>query len=378
MKKLWIRFLVPCLFLVLSTNSVGQLFERRTIEEISFSSQVLKEKRPILISKPTLYEGSTERYFVVYVLDGNLNTGFTSGIAELLYQSGFPRLLVVGIPSTYRDRDLTPTAYGETTSGGGADNFLRFLKEELIPYVDENYRTHDFKVLIGHSFGGLFATHTLYTDPDIFNAYVAITPTVVYDNFYSGNKLRTFLREKNTLPTSFFFSVGNEPNLEGDAVFHLNELFKKEAPSDLNWKFEYYQKENHSTTPLIATLDGLRFTFQDLVLEDEVVKTKGLEYLKTYYANLKNKYDIPIKVPQRTLMNYGYYLMENSLNDEALDVFRLYAEMHPTIPVPYDAMADIYIKKNNRKRAIFCLEKLLMMNPGYDYAKKRLDKLNEN
>ncbi|WP_299487706.1 alpha/beta hydrolase-fold protein [uncultured Allomuricauda sp.] len=378
MKKMLIRFLVPCLFLVLSTPSVGQLFERRTIEEISFSSQVLKEKRPILISKPTLYEERNERYFVVYVLDGNMNTGFTSGIAELLYQSGFPRLLVIGIPSTYRDRDLTPTAYGETTSGGGADNFLRFLKEELIPYVDENYRTHDFKVLIGHSFGGLFATHTLYTEPDLFNAYVAITPTVVYDNFYSGNKLRRFFRNKNTLPTSFFFSVGNEPNPEGDAVFHLNELFKKEAPSDLSWKFEYYRKENHSTTPLIATLDGLRFIFQDLVLEDEIVKIKGLEYLKTYYANLKNKYNIPIKVPQRTLMNYGYYLMENSRNDEALDVFGFYAEIHPTIPVPYDAMADIYIKNNDKKKAIFCLETLLKMNPGYDYAKKRLDKLNGN
>lgn len=371
-KTKWILLILLIMF---HMNNLKAQVDRRLIEEIRLESKILSETRPILISKPTGYDRSSDSYFVVYVLDGNLNTAFTTGIAELLYQSGYPKLLIVGIPSTHRDRDLTPSPDSHAISGGGADNFLSFLETELIPYVDENYRTHDFKVLIGHSLGGLFATHVLSQKPDAFDGYVAITPTIVHNNYKHAEALKERLRTDRNLDKSFFFSVAHEPNEEGDAVFLMWDWFQDMAPQSLKWDFKYYRNENHSTTPLVGTIDGLRFTFSDLVLDDKTAKEKGLPFIIEYYSSLKKKYGVDIKIPQRTMMNYGYDLMEENKDQEAIELFNHFAKIYPNIPVSYDALSIIYEKQGKTKEAIKNLEKLLEVTPWYESAKVRLEKL---
>lgn len=339
-------------------------------------SKILKEEKALLISKPNGYDYSDEKYFVVYVLDGNLNTHFTVGIAELLYQSGYPKLLIIGIPSTYRSRDLTPSAVEDTPTGGGADNFMDFVENELKPFINSNFRTHQYSVLVGHSFGGLFAVHVLDRNPDLFDGYVAITPTVVYDDRLLTKRLGKKFKSLKTMEKSFFFSVGHEPGAEGDAVFHLHEtVFLKHAPKNLEWKFEYYPKENHSTTPLIATLDGLRFVFKDLVPDDKLVAEIGFEKTIAYYKNLEAKYSKKIKIPQRVLMNYGYSILDSDDTEEAFKVFEYYKNNYPEVPVGYDGLAILYQRKNATAKAIMYLKKLLEIDPGYEDAAIRLKRL---
>lgn len=370
------RYYILIIVLFSLSEVSSQYYPLRKIEEKMIQSHILDEKRSILISKPNGYNSSKEKYFVVYVLDGNVNTHFTAGIAELLYQAGYPRLLIVGIPSSYRSRDLTPTAVENTPTGGGADNFMSFLEKELKPYIKNNYRAHDYSVLVGHSFGGLFASHVLDKKPDLFDAYVAITPTVVYDNSLLISRLTNKFKKETALKKTFFFSVGKEPGDEGDAVFHLHEkVFKKFAPKNLDWKFEYYPKENHSTTPLIATLDGLRFVFKDLVPNDSLVAKKGFKNTVSYYKNLSEKYHKNIKIPQRVLMNYGYSLLDSKDQKEAFKVFEYYVEKYPNIPVGYDGLAILYEKKGHISKAIKNLEKLLEIDPVYEDAKLRLKRL---
>ncbi|MEP1035541.1 alpha/beta hydrolase-fold protein [Ekhidna sp.] len=352
--------------------------DRRLIEEVKIESKILKETRPILISKPTGYDYSEDSYFVVYVLDGNINTAFTTGICELLYQSGYPKLLVVGIPNTNRARDLTPSSDNhDAISGGSADNFLSFLETELIPYVDGNYRTHDYRALIGHSWGGLFVSHAFSQNPKVFNGYIAITPTIVHNDFKHAQALKDRLRADKSLNNSFFFSVGHEPGEEGDGVFEMRDWFEENAPRSLKWDFAYYRKENHSTTPLIATIDGLRFIFSDLVLDDNLVKEKGFQFVKDYYASLEKKYGIPIKIPQRVMMTYGYELMNLKRYDLAIEVFNHFEKIYPKILVSYDALAVIYEDQGKKKEAIKYLEKLLEVAPWYEDAKIRLDNLRK-
>lgn len=354
----------------------SQYYPLRKIEERTIYSKILKEERALLISKPNGYDQSDEKYFVVYVLDGNLNMHFTSGIAELLYQSGYPKLFIVGIPSTYRSRDLTPSAVEDTPTGGGADNFMDFIEKELKPHINCNFRTHQYSVLVGHSFGGLFATYVLDKNPDLFDGYVAITPTVVYDDHLVTKRLAKKFKILTTMEKSFFFSVGYEPGAEGDAVFHLNEtVFLKHVPKNLEWKFEYYPKENHSTTPLIATLDGLRFVFKDLVPDDKLVAEIGFEKTVEYYKNLETKYNKRIKIPQRILMNYGYAVLDSKDTEEAFKVFEYYKSTYPHIPVGYDGLAILYERMNATGKAIINLRKLLEIDPGYEDAAMRLKKL---
>lgn len=357
----------------------SQFYPLRKTEEKTIYSTVLKEQRPILISKPIGYDHSSEAYFVVYVLDGNLNMSLTSGIAELLYQAGYPKLLIVGIPSTERTRDLTPSAVQNTPLGGGADDFMRFIETELMPYVAHHYRAHTYKALIGHSLGGLFATHVLHKNPDLFDGYIAITPTVVYEDFQTGNDLRLFFEGTKVLNKTFFFSVAYEPGPEGDAVFRLKrEVFEKRTPDQFEWAFEYYPKENHSTTPVVATLDGLRFVFKDLVPGDDLVKEKGFENTLLYYRKLGEKYFKEVLIPQRVLMNYGYDIIDDKdLEKEAFAVFNYYREKYPGVPVSYDGLAILYERRNDLNNAIRNLKKLIEIDPSYEDALDRLEKLEK-
>lgn len=376
MKKALFRFFTIswCLTSFITNGQV----DRRLIEEVKIDSKMLKETRPVLISKPTAYDESTDSYFVIYVLDGNLNTPFTAGICELLYQSGFPKMMVVGIPNTNRARDLTPSAdEHDAIAGGGADNFLLFLEKELLPYVDQNFRTHAFKVLIGHSWGGLFAVHTFSQKPEIFNGYIAITPTIIHNDYRHAEALKNRLRSAVGTDRPFFFSVGQEPGAEGDGVFNMRDWFEDNAPLNMNWEFQFYRRENHSTTPLIATIDGLRFIFSDLVIPNELVAKEGLHYLIRYYVGLKQKYGVEIKIPQRVMMNYGYALMEENRNDEAIDLFEHFSTVWPASLIPYDALSYIYESQGDKKEAIRYIKKTLEVAPWYQEAKLRLAKLNQ-
>ena len=98
-----------------------------------------------------------------------------------------PELIVVGVPNTDRTRDLTPTRNASRPTGGsdpslrgsgGGDAFLAFLRDELIPTVDAAYRTTDYRILVGHSFGGLMSLHAFLSEPALFQAHLAIDPSV--------------------------------------------------------------------------------------------------------------------------------------------------------------------------------------------------------
>jgi predicted alpha/beta superfamily hydrolase len=159
----------------------------------SLYSDILKEERKLLVSLPGDNNNddprdTSKRYPVLYLLDGDSHFHSVTGILDQLTRNGLcPPMIVVAIPNTDRSRDLTPTHSLKLPDGteqdflkttGGAENFTTFIEKELIPYVDSHYGTRPYRVLTGHSFGGLFAINTLINHPDIFNAYVAIDPSM--------------------------------------------------------------------------------------------------------------------------------------------------------------------------------------------------------
>ena len=122
-----------------------------------------------------------DRYPVLYLLDAQTHFHYSSGIADFLAKDDrMPNMLLVGIVSgdmARRTHDLTPPSTAETDNrfspgNGGADAFLSFIADELIPFIDKTYRTRPYRLLIGHSFGGLFGVYALITKPTLFNAYI--------------------------------------------------------------------------------------------------------------------------------------------------------------------------------------------------------------
>ncbi len=182
-------------------------------ERQTFHSTILGKDRTLLVHTPESYERGKDTYPVLYLLDGDSNFLHTTGITT--FQSNNlkgPEMIVVGVANTgnSRDRDLTPTALPNRPRSGGAARFLSFLKDEVRPLIEGRYRTAPYRILVGHSLGGLFAVHTLTSAPDSFNAYVAISPSLWWDEQRTLRQAEALFAAQEGLQSFLYFTMGNE------------------------------------------------------------------------------------------------------------------------------------------------------------------------
>ena len=248
--------------------------------KVTVFSNILKENRKIWIYNPgqtAINPIADKHYPVVYVLDGDAHFLSTVGMIQQLSQANgntiLPEMIVVGIENTNRQRDLTPSL---VTPGNNAkvNPFLDFLETELIPYVDKNYNTAPYRILVGHSLGGLTAIDILTNSPELFNAYIAIDPSMWYDDEKFLNNAISQIPNKNLQGTRLFIGTANTmpagmtlANLENDksaetqhirSIFKLDNFIKGNSTTGLKYLLKYYENESHISVPLLSdTVMGL-------------------------------------------------------------------------------------------------------------------------
>lgn len=246
-------------------------------ESVQLQSGTLKESRSLLISKPAGYDDTTDRYPVLYLLDGETHFRFTAAIVDFpALNERIPKMLVVGIASgdiRKRTRDLTPPSTAEmdnrfTPGNGGADAFLSFLSDELIPYVDRSYRTRPYRLLAGHSFGGLFGIYALITRPKLFNGYIAADPSLYWNNQAVVAQAESFFSSTKSLQADFYMTATDLSDKVPSEVGRLNAALAKSAPVGFRWKFDWMQQENHMSIPLPSIYRGLETVFEEWRLSD--------------------------------------------------------------------------------------------------------------
>src|SRR5215471_4034087 len=230
-------------------------------EAVNFRSAVLGEDRQLFIAKPGGYDGASERYPVLYILDAETHFRYASGIVEFLaFADRIPEMIVVGIASGSRERrtrDLTPVSTSQmdqrfTPGHGGAASFLSFLTQELLPMVDKKYRTRPYRILVGHSHGGLFASYVLAEKPTAFQAYLAIDPSLSWNNGAVVNQIGTMLTRTKSLPVDFFLVAAHSGDPRDRTLFKLAEVLKAKVPLDFRAHFELMNEETHMSVPLRA------------------------------------------------------------------------------------------------------------------------------
>ncbi|MDR3712742.1 MAG: alpha/beta hydrolase-fold protein [Puia sp.] len=153
----------------------------------SIHSDILKQERFLEVFTPPDYKpGSSEKYDVLYVLDGgNWNTGLLNQVRHFAEGQGYiPPTIVVSVMGIDRNKDLTPTHLESWKASGGADKFLGFIKDELIPYINKTYPSNGDNTIWGHSLSGLFVVYALLNEPATFKSYIAVDPSLWWDNSY--------------------------------------------------------------------------------------------------------------------------------------------------------------------------------------------------
>ncbi|WP_431125374.1 alpha/beta hydrolase-fold protein [Flagellimonas flava] len=320
-------------------------------QTITITSKILGEERQIRIGLPKSYEvdGKDFKYPLVLITDGEWHFDMVQQATKLLYQDGFPKLIVAAIVNTDRGRDLALSHNQEIPSSGGAKNFHQFITRELLPKLETEYRISEHRTIMGHSLGGLFSIYALSQNLETFDGVVAITPTIRWNNFeLLGHFTRDFQRELEKRNPTIFLGIGNETGLEREGVVHLATLLKEMEMT----KFEYmeYPKNSHVTVPWKAYFDGLKFVFDSFILPEEYGE-KDFSKTIEYYTQNGTYFDYDQRVPQRILFNRGYGAMENKNYSESIEVFEYFKKSYPNIPIPYSALGDLYFEMKEYKKA---------------------------
>lgn len=323
-------------------------------QKLVVHSSVLNEDRIIWVRTPHGYDQSKDAYPVLYLTDGpgHINE-IGSSIDFLVNNDRMPPLIVVGIANTDRTRDLTPSHSDAKDSAGkevnptsgGADHFLDFIQTELMPEIEKRYRIAHYRIFSGHSLGGLLAIHILTSRPDMFNAYIAVSPSLWWDNQHTLHQAEDFFAGHPELKKTLFFSLGNENGDMKDGFDGLQKALTAKAPKDFHWDSALYNDEDHGSTVLRAHCAGLRTIFSDWQMPRDPsngMPVGGLEGMEKHYRELSRRYGFEIKLPEGPVNNLGYQLMGMKKYDEAIAVFQRNVELYPSSANVYDSLGEGY------------------------------------
>lgn len=234
-------------------------------QKIHIQSKILKEDRQLLIYLPPNYDQTQDLYPVLYLLDGEWHFLHTIGIVEFLSSSRvkrIPEMIVVAVVNASRSRDFSPATwpgYGYYT--GGADQFIQFLLKELFPLINHRYRTDAYKILAGHSLAGTFALYAFLTQPQLFKAYIPLSPCLFWHDRFMLKKTEEFLSEHKNCEKILYIC---HEYTDGEAATTMQEFvaaFEKRAPSGLRWESILKEKDDHFSYVHIALYEGLEFIF---------------------------------------------------------------------------------------------------------------------
>jgi uncharacterized protein len=341
-----------CLLFV-STETFAQQVTG-TVKTITLKSAMLGEDRVVLVRTPTGYETNKESYPVLYMTDGDAHIGHTASTADFLTRNGrMPDLIVVGITNTDRTRDLTPTkstnknAAGELQfpTAGGADNFLKFIETELIPHIEKQYRVQPYRILAGHSLGGLFAIHAMINKPGIFNSYVAVSPSLQWENREALKRADEYLKNQKEMKVTLFASIGNEQGGISESFDSFKEILSKTNIKGFVWQAERMADEDHGSVVLRSHYYGLRKVYEGWQAPRDPATgavSGGLKGAEDHYKKLSERFGYSIPTPEQLINQLGYQLLGESKPEEAIAVFKLNIERYPTSANVYDSLAEAY------------------------------------
>jgi predicted alpha/beta superfamily hydrolase len=350
MKHMSKIILTILLFLTINLGFAQEIVEKITLgHTLKITSGTLGEDRNIFVYLPQGYHESEKEYPVLFLLDGRGHFHHGSGIVQFLSQIGFmPQTIVVAIPNTARQRDFTPTVEEGRENAGGADNFLDFLQNELIPVIDSKYRTHQYRILFGHSLTGMFSVYTFVTRPELFDAYIAASPYLQYDKGVVVKKAAELLSINSIKNKTLYLSLGDEPiYLEsmGKLTGLLNEL---DVPG-LEWKYVKFDNDNHASVPHKTIYQGLEFIFSGWQIPTD--KANDLASIQDHYSFLSQKFGFAVRPSEFLLNRLGYQIMGNKEFADAIEVFQANVKNYPNSDNVYDSLGEAYEKAGKLKLA---------------------------
>lgn len=211
----------------------------------TMESKAVAETRRINVYTPPGYETGSARFPVLYMPDGGMQEDFPhlSTTIDTAIRAGEMRpLILVGIENTERRRDVTgPTEVEEDRKiaprVGGSVAFRRFIADELMPEIGRRYRVTDETGIIGESLAGLFIVETFFLQPELFDTYIALDPSLWWNNEELVKKAAERLKSQKELRGTTLYLSAAEKDIAA-ATARLAEILRAHPPAGLSWQYK--------------------------------------------------------------------------------------------------------------------------------------------
>jgi len=391
------RLFITFIFSVVFLSALAQKKDNRivigTVDTVY--SNILKEKRIVYIHVPD--GDKKDHYPVLYVLDGDEH--FQSAVAIVEQISGIiPEMVIVGITNTDRERDMTPThgepyailSPNESKHSGGGENFMAFMEKELIPYVDAHCPTTSYRIISGHSLGGLAVINAFFNHTALFNAYIAIDPSIWWDHErwikkHEGkltgddfNNRGLFVAMANNIPAGMdTTSLMKDTSIIAPvthAVFPFVQMLRKTNPKGLRWGSKFYPNEWHGSVELNAEYDALRYLFKFYPFDIKRLRANpdlnADSLLNAHFEEVSSIMGEKIVPGEGDVNNLGYFFMGVNKLDKAYALLKRNTINYPKSSNAWDSLGDYYFSAGDKQKAIEAYSKSLSLQETQDTRRK--------
>jgi len=307
------------IFLFISLLFTGNIFPQNnnsSFPEVAIAgtqlrhvhSKINNEDYDLYINLPEDYFKSDKTFPVVYLIDAQWDFPLVSALYGELYYDGFiPSTVVVGITwsgnnpdyDSLRARDFTPKTMNQPSKFGNAQNFLKSIKDEIIPFIEKNYRVSSNRTLMGSSYGGLFTLYTLFNETKVFNQYVLTSPAILFDKGVINKYEKEYSENNSKLPVKLYMAIGSYE----DTVLlqKFVDKIKSRHYEGLNMQNDVIENKGHSGAKAEGFSRGLQFVFSRPYIE---LNSKILgQYVGTYQYDPENQIKIVVEKNHLTFTN---------------------------------------------------------------------------
>lgn len=327
----------------------------------TIQSEILDESRTIFVYLPDNYVNSKKSYPVHYITDAPATSNIFYDLLRLQTKNDLmPESIIVGLSSNNREQNLHIEK--------SAKKYLKFLNKEVIPHIDENYRTKDFKSINGHSLGGGFALYAFFKKLNVFNMCIAGSPYPINSlvKIIDGSRIN----KKSTGIRYLYSSIGTKNDIQSSDFKNLKNTVEKNNFHALEYDFKINSHENHISNIAINFQDGLEnfYAGWKFLLPDTLEQPLDV-LLKKHYKKLSTRVGYDVEISEWGVI---FPLMDRLAKrgdfKNAINILKYDIQLHPQSDQAYAFLARAYISIGDMHSAKKNLKMALELNPKNKFA----------
>lgn len=365
-------------------------------EKITFHSKILDENRIMNIYVPeSFHVASKDHTYPVVMISGSHGVKFFQMISGIIrHLSSVTRMPEAIVISFEEETHYAPNVYANGMWGSreklefdaSPDKFVRHLKEELFPYLKNQYRAADYRVIVGVSGSSVFPLHTFAKEPDLFQAHITVATADMIGMGYQPNTTfidafeESFVKNPNR-KAQFYLGVSeNDISKDKPYIKNMEELKKRLSPfttNNLSLKVEVIPNEDHYACIIKALLSSLEMIFPKEKWSPrfrDIIKQPGnaLKNIDAFHQNLSTIYGFSI-LPKAERWNsvnslrfIGKKLLDDGRIEESIQVFKRRIQYRPQSPWAYSSLSEALEKDNQLNAAFKTQQKATVLAKEYD------------